>query len=316
MKANNTNETDDARSIDRLYALPLGEFVGERNALASQLRKAGARERADVVKSLDKPSATAWAVNQAWWTHKAQFEAMIEAGARLRAAHQALRDGKAPELRPLIEARQTAIDAVVAAAVGALGGPGEVGGVIRDRIVGTCEALATSGVPNGIALGRLTGDLRSTGLDVLSALAASMGGPGGAAQSPAATRPRLVRSGPPAATCAPGKTERRSTTREADDRARRAEEAKAEEAKAALAAAQSELNDAQVAAQEASRSEAAAKVALAQASTRLRDLETALEEARDAERAARRALGESTRAASSAEFTRVQATRAVDRLKS
>ena len=50
--------------IDRLYALPLDEFVSERDALAKQLRKEGDREAAAAVKALRKPSVAAWAVNQ------------------------------------------------------------------------------------------------------------------------------------------------------------------------------------------------------------------------------------------------------------
>ena len=55
-------------AIDDLYQLPLEAFVAERNALATAVRKAGDRAAADRVKALAKPSATAWAVNQAWWT--------------------------------------------------------------------------------------------------------------------------------------------------------------------------------------------------------------------------------------------------------
>lgn len=49
--------------IDRLYALPLEEFVAERDALAKRLRKED-REAADAVKALKKPSVAAWAINQ------------------------------------------------------------------------------------------------------------------------------------------------------------------------------------------------------------------------------------------------------------
>jgi hypothetical protein len=49
---------------DRLYALPLEEFTGERDALAKRLRADGDRDAAAEVKALKKPSVAAWAVNQ------------------------------------------------------------------------------------------------------------------------------------------------------------------------------------------------------------------------------------------------------------
>ena len=64
---------DDA--IDRLYGLPLEAFVGERDALAKELRAAGRRDEAAAVKALTKPTVAAWAVNQALRTqHKAAGE--------------------------------------------------------------------------------------------------------------------------------------------------------------------------------------------------------------------------------------------------
>jgi len=302
-----------AKAIDHLFQLPLEQFVAERNALASSLRKTGRRDEADRAKALEKPSATAWAVNQVWWTDRARFEAMLTAGARLRDAHQALRDGKAPDLRALIEARQAAVNALAEAAVGTLGGPAEVSPVMRDRIVGTFEAIATSGVPGSAVLGRLTSDLRSTGLDVLSALAGSLGGAKTAVErAPAAAGPRLVRGARSGASRAHDKNaSSQEAAPEAEARARRAEEAKAADAKAALTAAHAALKEAESGALEAINTEAAAKATLASASTRIKELETALDGARDEERAARRAAAEAARAASSAEFARAQALRAM-----
>jgi hypothetical protein len=41
--------------IDELYALPLDRFIPERDALAKELRSAGDREAAQLVKSKLKP---------------------------------------------------------------------------------------------------------------------------------------------------------------------------------------------------------------------------------------------------------------------
>lgn len=53
-----------AGEIDRLYALPLEEFIAERDEVAKRLRKEGERDSAAEVKALKKPSVAAWAVNQ------------------------------------------------------------------------------------------------------------------------------------------------------------------------------------------------------------------------------------------------------------
>ncbi len=52
------------RERDRLAAVPLGEFVRARNALAKQLREAGRPAEAAEVVRLPKPSAPVWVVNQ------------------------------------------------------------------------------------------------------------------------------------------------------------------------------------------------------------------------------------------------------------
>ena len=54
----------DETEIDALFQLSPPEFVSARNALVAQLKKAGRDEVASVVKSLPKPSISAWTVNQ------------------------------------------------------------------------------------------------------------------------------------------------------------------------------------------------------------------------------------------------------------
>ncbi len=45
-----------------LYVLPPGEFMAARHALEKQMGAAGAQGR-----TLEKPQAAAWAVNQLYW---------------------------------------------------------------------------------------------------------------------------------------------------------------------------------------------------------------------------------------------------------
>ena len=79
--------------IDRLYGLPLDEFVPQRDAVAKKLRADGERDAAAVVKALRKPTAGAWALNQAVRRRSAETQELLGAGERLRAAHAGLLSG-------------------------------------------------------------------------------------------------------------------------------------------------------------------------------------------------------------------------------
>src|SRR5436190_1864627 len=86
--------------IDRLYGLPLGDFVRERNALAARVAKAGDREAGARVKALPKPSQSAWAVDALVRRERGALDALLRAGDRARAAQaRALATGSADELR-------------------------------------------------------------------------------------------------------------------------------------------------------------------------------------------------------------------------
>src|SRR3954470_6957323 len=90
--------------IDRLYGLPLDEFVRERDALAKRLSREGDREAGARVKALRKPTVGAWALNQAVRRRRAETDALLETGERLRAAHEGLlKGGDAGVLRETME---------------------------------------------------------------------------------------------------------------------------------------------------------------------------------------------------------------------
>src|SRR3954470_22603945 len=72
--------------IDRLYELPLGEFTAARNALAKEL----GGEEGKRVKALRKPSAAAWALNQAVRRAPGVLDEFLGAAEELRQAHEAL----------------------------------------------------------------------------------------------------------------------------------------------------------------------------------------------------------------------------------
>jgi hypothetical protein len=74
---------------DRLYALPTEDFTRARTQAERELRKAGDRERADQVKALRKPTASAGAVNRLVREHRPEVDAYLAAAAALRDAQVA-----------------------------------------------------------------------------------------------------------------------------------------------------------------------------------------------------------------------------------
>lgn len=70
--------------VDELFKLPLADFIGARNALATRLKQSGQANDANLVKTLAKPSVSAWTVNQLYWHHRAAFDKLLAAGQRLR----------------------------------------------------------------------------------------------------------------------------------------------------------------------------------------------------------------------------------------
>jgi hypothetical protein len=293
--------TDVDAAIDALYRAPLERFTSERNALAVELRKAGQRAEAHAVKGLAKPSVTAWAVNQVWWGDEPTFRAMLDAGDAQRSAHMALVRGQAADVRAAGEVRQKAVDAVVEAAVNALGGPSKVAPDMRHRIAGTVEALASGGMPPDATPGRLTKDLQASGLEALSALAGVA--PGSTAKAPAPPRPVLVSRTADKPSSSKPEAKAEAAARE---RAQKIADAKARlaEREVALRAAASEAAG-------TASAEKKARAALETATARVADLEEKLEAAHEHERVARRALAQATKAASEAEMIHARTTRDV-----
>src|SRR5438105_4202382 len=90
--------------IDALFALPLAEFTGARNALAARLKQSGRADEAHRVKALGKPSVSAWAVNQLYWRHRSALNRLMAAGQRFRQAQALQLAGKVSDIRgPLDE---------------------------------------------------------------------------------------------------------------------------------------------------------------------------------------------------------------------
>ncbi len=102
--------TDIEGAVDHLFRVPLLEFVGARQDLVKRLRAEGDREGAARVKSIAKPSVSAWAINQLGWTYGRELDRLVAAGERLRAAQAAMLAGrKAADPREIMADRDEAM---------------------------------------------------------------------------------------------------------------------------------------------------------------------------------------------------------------
>jgi len=155
------NKFDD--ELDALFKLPLTEFTAARNAVAARVKKAGNRDEAERVKALAKPTLSAWAVNQLYWTYADAFKELIAAGKRF---------GKSGDMRELLNARREAISVLTRHAAELLRNAGHnpTPDIIR-RITTTLEALsAYSSRADAPIPGRLTADIDPPGFESLAAL--------------------------------------------------------------------------------------------------------------------------------------------------
>jgi hypothetical protein len=97
--------------VDRLYGVPLEDFVAERGAAAKALRKAGEKEAAAQVAKLPKPSQVAWTANQ---LARHGADELLAAGEALREAQ--LGGGGRDAVREAAAAEREAVDALLARA--------------------------------------------------------------------------------------------------------------------------------------------------------------------------------------------------------
>jgi hypothetical protein len=167
-------EEDD---IDALFQLTPPEFVTARNALATQLKKAGQNDVARRVKALPKPSISAWTVNQLYWKHRAAFEKLLANGERFRQAQVSRLACKGTDIHKLLNERREELSAMsrLAAQILQRSSGAAPSGVMR-RITATLEALSAYGTLAGApSAGRLVEDVDPPGFDALAALVPRVG---------------------------------------------------------------------------------------------------------------------------------------------
>lgn len=157
--------------VDDLFKLPLADFTEARNALAKRLKQSGRADDANLVKTLVKPSISAWAVNQLYWNHRSAFERLLAAGQRFHKAQTSGASGKIADLRGALEARREALTHLSELAESLLSEAGHNASpeTIR-RITTTLEAVsARASSDDGPTLGRLSQDVDPPGFELLAA---------------------------------------------------------------------------------------------------------------------------------------------------
>jgi len=152
--------------IDRLYGTPLDEFVHERDELAKRLTRDGEREAGARVKALRKPTVGAWALNQAVRRRRAETDALLATGKRLRAAHEELLSGgDSAALRETMEEERSLTSALADCAEAIASETGKSGPALRDRVRATLHAAAVQEeAREELAAGRFVREREAVGL--------------------------------------------------------------------------------------------------------------------------------------------------------
>jgi hypothetical protein len=180
---------------DDLYGLPVEEFTKARDELARELRNAGKKEAADEVKSLRKPSVSAWAVNQAVRRRPQEAKALVKAGDELRKAQRGVVSGRDPaQLREANSAHRRLVEGLTDDARAALEERGAATAATVTRVAQTLRAASIDKeASKALTAGTLAEDVEQAGFGPLLA----------AVPSGARSRPRRAAKSAPKAKPAP-----------------------------------------------------------------------------------------------------------------
>lgn len=287
--------------VDDLFKLPLAEFVDARNALAKRLKQSGRAGDANLVKTLTKPSVSAWTVNQLYWNHRVAFDRLLAAGQRFHKAQASGLSGRVADLRGSLDARREALTRLAELAESLLSDAGHNPSpdTIR-RVTTTLEAIsAHASASDGPTLGRLTHDVDPPGFELLASFV-SHAAPARTAQKSTST----VTASPRKATREASQVEDK---REAEQ-ARKERQLRIAAAKLAVQAAKRSLVDARARAQNLDAAQKKANAEAKEAEKRKREAEDRFKHASvAAEEAAKRARSvaeEATAAADEVEAAR------------
>jgi hypothetical protein len=298
-----SNVEDD---VDALFRLPLSEFTGARNALASQLKKTGRGDDAARVKALTKPSVSAWAVNQLYWNHREAFDQLIASGERFHKAQTSRSAGKVADIRQALDERRESLTQLsnLAATLLRDAGHNPAPDTIH-RITTTLEGIsayaARSDAPRA---GRLTEDVDPPGFELFGS-----------------SLPSAVRSVPPAVAGGSTSAKQKQTNRPAPASGIDLRKTKIAAARVSLQDAKKSLTQARARAQSLETAQKKADTQVQEAEKQKRDAELRLEKAEAASKeAAKRArtvtveLKEATTAVEDAERSVEEFSRELEKL--
>jgi hypothetical protein len=300
--------------VDTLFQIPLSEFTSARNTLIAKLKKDGDVQAAERVKTLGKPSISAWVANQLYWRHRKAFDQLLAAGEQFRKAQTAQLAGKSADLRAPLDARRAALAELTRHAADVLRDAGHPASPdTMRRVTTTLEALATYGEqPGAPEAGRLTADVDPPGFEALAALVPRGIDRVGHREAP----PRVIPFNQPKPKPAKSeKTDSKEEARvlEAERRAREAEARKeVREAERALAEARKTAERARAAMKQAAARANATEKARAALESRLEKLTAAAEAARQAARRVASQAEEAAQAVDDAERAVKKAKAAVE----
>jgi hypothetical protein len=287
--------------VDGLFKLPLAEFTGARNDLATRLKREGRADDSNLVKALAKPSISAWAVNQLHWKHREAFDRLLSTSQRFRQSQASHLVARMADLRGSLDARGEAVSHLSDLATELLreAGHNPTPDTIH-RITTTLEALSAHTTPaDGPTPGRLSQDVDPPGFESLASLISGTGTTK-RNEEPARITPSQKSVGVATKT----RQAKRSGTAQKVLQAEGMRRAKIAAAKVSLQEARRSLTDAK---RRAQRSEAAQKKAHAEAKKVDAEARQAEKHLRDAEQRFNKASGASQDGASRAERTSAEA---------
>src|SRR5690606_40452406 len=118
-------------------------FVARRNELARDLARAGQRDLSARIRTLTRPPASAWVVNQLYWHERGEYEALLAAGSAAREAQQSRLSGRGGDLARALAERDAIIGRLTRQAerLAAAGGV-SMSRDVRERVRTSLEAIA------------------------------------------------------------------------------------------------------------------------------------------------------------------------------
>lgn len=154
-------------AAEQLYGLPLADFTATRNALSREAANEGDREGAEAIRSLRKPSAAAWALNQLARGHRDEIGELVSAGEGLRRAQaELLAGGDRAAFREASKLEQRLVSELARKALGIARDAGAAAtDALERRVVDTLRAAVLDpAVAKSLRAGRLVREHAAAGL--------------------------------------------------------------------------------------------------------------------------------------------------------